>query len=155
MANQRRQIAMSPAEVADFLAERHTATMCTLNWDGSIHAVAMWYGFLDGRLAVQTKAKSQKARNLARDPRMTCLVEAGERYEELRGVELVGKAVPVDGAEQLFTVGASVFDRYVAPYTERAREAVETMLRKRVAFVIDVERTVSWDHRKLGATAQH
>jgi PPOX class probable F420-dependent enzyme len=142
---------MSPAEVDEFLAGRHTATMCTLNWDGSIHAVAMWYGFLDGRLAVQTKAKSQKALNLSRDPLITCLVEAGERYEELRGVELVGRAVRVDDAEQLFTVGASVFDRYVAPYTEEARGLVERMLQKRVAFVIEVERTVSWDHRKLDA----
>ena len=142
---------MSPEEVAAFLAERHTATMCTLNRDGSIHAVAMWYGFLDGRLALHTKARSQKARNLARDPRVTVLVEAGERYEELRGVELVGTAVPVGDGRQLFAVGASVFDRYVAPYTEAARGAVETTLRKRVAFVLDVERTVSWDHRKLGA----
>lgn len=143
---------MSDEEVAAFLAERHSATMCTLNWDGTIHAVAMWYGFLDGQLAVQTKAKSQKARNLERDPRMTCLVEAGERYEELRGVELVGTAQLVSDPEQIFAVGASVFDRYVAPFTEGAREAVETMLRKRVAFVLHVERTVSWDHRKL-ATA--
>jgi PPOX class probable F420-dependent enzyme len=151
VANQRREITMSPEEVAAFLAERHTATMCTLNRDGSIHAVAMWYGFLDGRLALHTKARSQKARNLARDPRVTVLVEAGERYEELRGVELVGTAVPVGDDRQLFAVGASVFDRYVAPYTEAAREAVETTLRKRVAFVLEVERTVSWDHRKLGA----
>lgn len=140
---------MSQEEVDALLAERRTATMCTLNWDGSIHAVAMWYGFLEGKLALQTKAKSQKAQNLGRDPRMTCLVEAGERYEELRGAELVGRAVLVADPEQLFAVGTSVFDRYVAPYTEEAREAVETMLRKRVAFVLEVERTVSWDHRKL------
>jgi len=140
---------MSQAEIDAFLAERHTATMCTMNWDGTIHAVAMWYGFLDGRLAIQTKAKSQKARNLARDPRITCLVEAGEHYHELRGVELVGKAVQVGDPEEVFRVGASVYDRYVAPFREEAREAVETMLRKRVAFVLEVERTVSWDHRKL------
>lgn len=151
MANQRRAIAMSQDEVGAFLAGRHTATLCTLNRDGSVHAVAMWYGFLDGRMALQTKARSQKARNLARDPRLTCLVEAGERYGELRGVELVGRAVFVDDAEQVFAVGASVYDRYVEPYTDGARDAVETMLRKRVAFVLDVERTVSWDHRKLGA----
>ena len=140
---------MSEEEVAAFLAERHTATMCTLNQDGSIHAVAMWYGFFEGRLALQTKAKSQKARNLSRDARMTCLVEAGERYDELRGVELVGRAVLLEEPDQVFAVGASVFDRYVAAYTEESRNAVETMLKKRVAFVLDVGRTVSWDHRKL------
>jgi PPOX class probable F420-dependent enzyme len=140
---------MTPAEVQSFLAERHTATMCTINVDGSIHAVAMWYGFLDGRLAVQTKAKSQKARNVARDPRMTWLLEAGERYEELRGVELVGRAEIVDDPDGLWAVGVSVYDRYVDAYSERARPIVAEMLKKRVAIVLDVERTVSWDHRKL------
>jgi PPOX class probable F420-dependent enzyme len=148
--NQRRVVAMSADEVAAFLAERRTATMCTINVDGSIHAVAMWYGFCsDGRLAVQTKAKSQKAQNVRRDPRMTCLVEAGEAYEELRGVELVGRAELVEDPDRLWEVGVSVYDRYVGPYTEASRPAVEAMLNKRVAIVLDVQRTVSWDHRKL------
>lgn len=140
---------MSADEVADFLAERHTTTMCTINVDGSIHAVAMWYGLWRGRLAVQTKAKSQKVRNVLRDPRMTCLVEAGERYEELRGVELVGRAEILDDPDHLWEVGVSVYDRYVAPYDEEARTAVAAMLNKRVAIALTVERTVSWDHRKL------
>lgn len=147
--NQRRLIVMSPDEVGVFLAERHNATMCTMNVDGSIHAVAMWYGFCEGRLAVQTKAKSQKVRNVRRDPRMTCLVEAGERYEELRGVELVGRAEVVEDPDRLWEVGTSVYDRYVEPYTEAARLAVEVMLNKRVAILLHVGRTVSWDHRKL------
>jgi PPOX class probable F420-dependent enzyme len=144
---------MSPAQIDAFLAEPHTATMCTINVDGTIHAVAMWYGIVDGRLAVQTKAKSQKACNLARDPRMTCLVAAGERYEELRGVELVGRGEVIDDPARLWAVGVSVFSRYVSPYAEDKRDAVETMLRKRVAIVLHVERTVSWDHRKLASIA--
>jgi PPOX class probable F420-dependent enzyme len=150
--NRRRAIVMSPEEVARFLGERHTTTMCTINVDGSIHAVAMWYGFCDGRLAVQTKAKSQKVRNVRRDPRMTCLVEAGERYQELRGVELVGRAEIVEDPDRLWEVGVSVYDRYVEPYGEAARPAVEAMLNKRVAIVLQVERTVSWDHRKLAGS---
>lgn len=148
--NQRRAIAMTPAEIAAFLAERHHATMCTLNLDGTIHAVAMWYGFLDGNLAVHTKAKSQKVQNLRRNPTMTWLVEAGTSYEELRGVELVGHAEIVEDPERLFAVGASVYDRYLAPYTEAARPFVEGTVRKRVAIVLHVTRTASWDHRKLG-----
>jgi PPOX class probable F420-dependent enzyme len=141
---------MTPDEVGAFLAGRHNATMCTLNADGSIHAVAMWYGFLGGRLAFHTKARSQKARNIGRDPRMTCLVEAGERYDELRGVELVGRAELVTDRDRLWEVGVSVWSRYVAPYVAAARPALEEMLRKRVAIVLDAERTVTWDHRKLG-----
>lgn len=148
--NRRSEIKMSPEEIESFLRDERTATMCSMHRDGSIHAVAMWYGFVDGELAVHTKAKSQKARNLGRDARLTCLVEAGDRYDELRGVELVGRAEIVTDPVRLFSVGVSVWDRYVAPYDDGAREALERMLDKRVAIVLHVARTVSWDHRKLG-----
>ena len=148
--NQRAAIKMTDEEVEGFLAERRPMTMCTLNHDGSIHAVAMWYGFLEGCIAIETKAKSQKAVNRRRDPRMTCMVEDGEYYEELRGVELVGRAEFVDEAERLFELGTSLFSRYYAPYTEDMRPFVETMLNKRVVVKLVAERTVSWDHRKLG-----
>src|SRR5580698_3025010 len=111
--NQRKAIAMTPEEVDAFLTERRPMTMCSLAGDGSIHAVAMWYGFLEGSVTVETKAKSQKAKNLARDPRLTLLFEDGDYYEELRGVELVGKAEIIDDPDRLWTLGISVFDRYM------------------------------------------
>ena len=80
---QRDLVTMSPEEIDAFLHERRAMTMCTLNHDGSIHAVAMWYGFLDGSIAIETKAKSQKAVNLRRDTRITCMMDDGDVYEEL------------------------------------------------------------------------
>ena len=148
--NQRALIKMSPDEVDAFLAEQHKMTMCTLNHDETIHAVAMWYGFLEGCLAVETKAKSQKARNLRRNPAMTALVEAGESYEELRGVELVGTAEIVEEPERLTTLGVSVYERYYGPYRDEAAGFVAAMLNKRIVAKLHVTRTVSWDHRKLG-----
>jgi PPOX class probable F420-dependent enzyme len=148
--NQRASIRMTPEEVEAFLAERRSMTMCSIGPDGSIHAIAMWYGFLDGEIAVETKAKSQKTQNLRRNPRLTLLFEDGDYYEELRGVELVGQAEISDDPDQLWQVGLSVFERYFGPYNEEARPFLEGMLNKRVAIKLHVERTVSWDHRKLG-----
>ncbi len=148
--NQRASIRMSPEEVDGFLSERRAMSMCSINHDGSIHAVAMWYGFLDGLVAVETKAKSQKVQNLRRDPRLTCLFEAGDYYEELRGVELVGRAEIVDDPDRMFALGVNVFERYYGAYTDDLKPFVETMLNKRVVVVLHPERTVSWDHRKLG-----
>lgn len=148
----RAQVAMSEEEVRSLLDEARTMTMCTFNHDGTIHAVAMWYGFLGDDVVVQTKAKSQKVRNLLRDPRITCLVEEGERYDELRGVELVGRVEFVEDPDELFAIGVSVFERHVAPYDERHhRGQVDAMLHKRVGFRIRPDRVVSWDHRKLGS----
>jgi general stress protein 26 len=110
----------------------------------------MWYGFLEGSVAVESKAKAQKVQNLRRDPRLTCLFEDGDSYENLRGVELVGWAEIVEDPERMFTLGVSVFERYYGAYTDELKPFVETMLHKRVVVKLHVDRVVSWDHRKLG-----
>jgi len=148
--NQRSMIKMTPEEVDAFIRERRPMTLCSINHDGTIHAVAMWYGFLEGCVAVETKAKSQKAQNLGRNPTITCLFEDGDTYEELRGVELVGRAEIVDDPDRMFSLGVDLFERYYGTYSEDLRPFVETMLNKRVVIKLHVDRTVSWDHRKLG-----
>lgn len=147
--NRRSEIKMSPEEIDSFLREERTATMCSMHPDGSIHAVAMWYGFVDGVVAFETKAKSQKVQNLKRDPRLTILVEAGETYDQLRGVELVGRARIIEDEDTLWKLGLSVWERYYGPYDEGQREALLLMLSKRLVVTIDVDKVVSWDHRKL------
>jgi len=146
---QRDVIKMSDDEVDAFLHDGRTLSFATLNHDATIHVVAMWYGFLEGAIAFETKAKSQKVRNLLRNPTITCMVEDGSTYEELRGVELVGTAEIIDDPERMFELGISVFERYQGTYTEEMRPFVDVMLNKRVVVKLDVQRTVSWDHRKL------
>lgn len=148
--NQRSRVAMTPAEVDAFLQERHTMSVASLGADGRVHLVAMWYGFVDGTLAIETKGKSQKAVNFRRDPRATLMVEAGDTYAELRGVELVGTARVIEDWDTLWQIGCSVFGRYLGPVTEETHPAIEQSLNKRVGILFDIDRVVSWDHRKLG-----
>jgi PPOX class probable F420-dependent enzyme len=151
--NRRNDIKMSAEEVDAFLHSERTTTMCSMHPDGSIHAVAMWYGFLDGVLAVETKKKSQKVQNLLRDPRLTFLVEAGDSYDELRGVELVGKARIVEDADAVWSLGVSVWERYMGPYTDDQKAMVEVMMNNRLVVTIDIAKVVSWDHRKIATAA--
>ena len=148
--NQRSQIVMSDQEIATFLEQSRTGTMVTIGPSGMPHVVAMWYGLIDGKVWFETKAKSQKAVNLKRDPRITCLVEDGLTYDSLRGVSLEGTAEIVDDPDALWAVGVSVWERYNGPYSEEVKPLVEFMLNKRVAVRVDVERIRSWDHHKLG-----
>ncbi|WP_181718717.1 pyridoxamine 5'-phosphate oxidase family protein [Nocardia gipuzkoensis] len=150
---QRAQIVMSDTEVTEFLQRSRIATLATLGPKGTPHLTAMWYALIDGEIWFETKAKSQKAVNLRRDPRVTCMVEAGQTYDQLRGVSIEGRAEIVDDAEKLFAVGVSVWERYNGPYSEEIRPMVEAMLHKRVAVRVVAERTRSWDHRKLGLPA--
>jgi PPOX class probable F420-dependent enzyme len=148
--SRRNLIQMTREEVDAFLAGRHTMGVATIGQTGQPHLVAMWYGFLDGMPAFWTYARSQKVQNLRRDPRITCLVEDGVVYEELRGVELSGKATIVEAPDAVRRVGESISERYVGAIDDAVREAVVQMGKKRVAVRIDVEQIVSWDHRKLG-----
>ena len=150
---QRDQIVMSDEEVSRFLHEQRVATFATVGPDGQPHLVAMWYAVLDDTVWFETKAKSQKAVNIRRDGRVTVMVETGHTYDALRGVALEGRATIVDDADALWAVGVNVWERYNGPYSEEVRPMVEFMLAKRVAVRIDVERTRSWDHRKLGLPA--
>jgi PPOX class probable F420-dependent enzyme len=145
-------IRMSHDEVVEFLNGRHSMNVATINHDGTIHVVAMWYGFVDDRPAFWTFGKSQKILNLERNPQITCLVEAGEVYEELQGVELVGRAELVRDHDARMAIGRNVFERYVGPVTDETLPFVESTGAKRIGVIVHVDRIVSWDHRKLGGT---
>src|SRR5580704_10440845 len=122
--NQRAQIQMTQDEIDAFLHERHTMSMATVGPSGAIDLVAMWYGFVGGDIGFETKAKSQKVQNLRRDKRLTVMVEDGDTYEQLRGVEIKGWGEVIDDPEQLFELGISVFERYQGPYTEEMKPFV-------------------------------
>ncbi|MEV6065587.1 PPOX class F420-dependent oxidoreductase [Nocardia sp. NPDC052001] len=152
--NQRAQITMSDPEIAEFLRRSRIANLATLGPAGTPHLTAMWYGLINGEIWFETKAKSQKAVNLRRDPRVTVLLEAGDTYDQLRGVSIEGRAEIIDDdPAALFQVGISVWERYTGPYSEEMKPFVEQMLNKRIAIRIVPERVRSWDHRKLGLPA--
>src|SRR3954463_7805383 len=148
--NQRSQIVMTDGEIADFVENSRTATMATIGPDGRPHLVAMGYGVIDGQIWFETKAASQKAVNLRRDPRITVMIEDGLTYDTLRGVSIEGTAEIVEDPDALWNVGVNVWERYTGPYTEEMKPLVEFMLHKRIAVRVDATRTRSWDHRKLG-----
>jgi PPOX class probable F420-dependent enzyme len=141
---------MSESEIEEFLEKSRTITMATVGPKGRPHLVAMWYAFIDGKIWFETKTKSQKVKNIRRDDSISCMVEAGDTYDQLRGVALEGRAVICEDPDEIWAVGVNVFERYTGPYNDDMKPFVETMLNKRVAVRVDVERVRSWDHRKLG-----
>ena len=153
MPSRRDQIKMTEAEVQTFLDEQRTMAVATIGRDGRPHVVAMWYAFMDGAPSFWTFAKSQKIVNLRRDPRITCMVEAGETYDQLRGVELVARAEIIEEPEEVQRFGVLEFERLQnTKMTEALMPQVLRMANKRVVVKIHTERVVSWDHRKLGGT---
>ena len=141
---------MSEDEIGDFVDKSRTGTLATVGPDGQPHLTAMWYAVVDGEIWLETKAKSQKAVNLKRDPRVSFLIEGGQSYDTLRGVSFDGVAEIVDDPDTIFRVGVSVWERYTGPYTDDMKPFVDQMMNKRIAVRIVARRARSWDHRKLG-----
>ena len=113
----------------------------------------MWFAVRNGAPVFWTFGKSQKILNLRRDERLTALVEAGDTYSELRGVELVGRGRIVDDPDEVLAIGLAVGTRYTGgvPLGDAAIAGLRTQAAKRLGVVVDVDRVVSWDHRKLAA----
>ncbi len=148
--SRRNSIKMNEEEIQAFLQEERTLQVATIDHDGYPHLVAMWYAFFDHQIAFWKYARSQKAINLRRDPRLTCLVEAGKPYEELRGVQIKGQAILYDDLATVQQFGALISERYTGPLNENTRPLLIAQAAKRIAVVVKPVEVVSWDHRKLG-----
>lgn len=151
--SQREQIRMSEDEIHAFLDAQRTMAVATIGRDGFAHVVAMWYVVMDGKLAFWTYAKSQKAVNLRRDPKVTCLVEAGEAYNELRGVQIKGRATLIDDPDAVLRLGETIWERYTGgPLNDTMRQMVAAQARKRIGVIVEPVEVASWDHGKLGGS---
>jgi PPOX class probable F420-dependent enzyme len=148
--NRRAAIAMTPGEVVAFLAEQRTVTCATLGRDGWPHLMPLWYVVRGGELWSWTYAKSQKVRNLERDPRCTLQVEAGTTYDQLRGVMLKGETVIHREFDIVAALGEEISVRYGgSALDDGAREYVHRQAAKRVALQFRPRQSATWDHRKL------
>ena len=148
--NRRAAIAMAPEEVAAFLAEQRTVTCATLGRDGWPHLMPLWYVLRSGELWSWTYAKSQKVRNIERDPRCTLQVEAGTAYDQLRGVMLKTEAVIHREPDVVAALGEEIAVRYGGgALDEGGRAYVQRQAAKRVALQFRPRESAAWDHRKL------
>ncbi len=153
--SRRDQIRMDEAELAAFLDEQRTLIVATNGRDGWPHLMPLWFTVRDGEPWAWTYARSQKVRNLERDPRVTWQVESGTSYEQLRGVMAKARVELVRDVEAVSAFGVELFERYTgsSPLGPEVVAMVEAQAPKRVALrFVAVEPPVTWDHAKLGGT---
>lgn len=142
---------MDESEVEDFLAANMKVQIATIGPDGAPHLTTLFYVIENGRLAFWTYGRSQKVVNLRRDPRITCLVEGGDDYFELRGVSISGRARLVEDYDEIRELGAKVADRMAGGVDlgEFGEQIVAQQAHKRVGIVVEPDKVTSWDHRKM------
>lgn len=143
-------IQLAPEECAQFLERRRTIVLSTVDRRGYPHSVAMWYVMEDGCCMMTTYAKSQKALNIQRNPKVALLAESGDTYDTLQGVLIRGRATLVNDLETCVGVLTRVHQKMMGAMPPGIDEALQLQARKRVVIKVTPEHTSSWDHSKLG-----
>lgn len=153
MASGRDAVTMTDEELAEFLEANMKVQVATIGPDGAPHLTTLFYVMVDGRMFFWTYGRSQKIQNLRRDPRITCLVEDGEDYFELRGATIFGKAELLEDYDRLKDLGGRVARRMAggADLGEFGDQIVAKQAEKRVGVFVDPARIATWDHRKMTA----
>lgn len=151
--SRRSQIEMTPEEQLRLLDEERVVIATTIGPRGWPHSMPLWFVVRDGEIWAWTFGKSQKVKNLERDSRCTLLVEAGDQYQELRGVQIEAETEIVRDHDTVFDFAKELTVRYSEGISEIEGDAaagLEAQVPKRVALHFRPVRTASWDHRKLG-----
>jgi PPOX class probable F420-dependent enzyme len=150
--SRRGEIQLTPDEQRELIDSERIVVVSTLGLRGWPHSMPLWYVPRDGEIWIYTYAKSQKVRNLERDPRATLLIETGHEYGELRGAEIEAEAEIHRDLDMVFELAKDLTSRYAggAEVGEEAAEALKGQARKRVAIRFEPRRVATWDHRKLG-----
>lgn len=154
MPNRRDQIKLTDEEIADYLAREKTVIVGTNGPRGVPHLMPLWFVVRGDEIWGWTFAKSQKAKNLERDPRGTILFEEGVSYEQLRGVMYECEIELIRDTAAVREIGIELFTKYGdGNYpAEPVIQMIEAQAPKRVGLRMVPTRTVSWDHGKLGGT---
>ena len=155
MPSRRDEIKLSPDEQAELLDAERIVIVSSIGPRGWPHSMPMWFTVRDGEIWIWTFAKSQKVKNLERDPRATLLIETGTEYTELRGMQIEAEAELMRDTPTVAEFGKDLTLRYaegIDSIGDDASAALEAQAVKRVAIRFEAKRTATWDHRKLGGT---
>jgi PPOX class probable F420-dependent enzyme len=153
--SRRDQIQLNGDELLELLETERVAIVSSFGPRGWPHSMPMWFVPRGGEIWIWTYAKSQKVRNLERDPRVTVLVETGHEYGELRGAMIEAEAEIHSDFETVLGFAEELTLRYavgISSVDGDAKAALEAQAPKRVAIHFKPVRIASWDHRKLGGS---
>ena len=146
-------VRLSRTEAWAALAEAHTGIFTSLRRDGSPITLPIWFAVLDERIYISGPAHARRLARVRRDPRVSFLVESGQRWAELRAVHLTGRARIVEAPALLARVAAALATKYAAFRTSRATMPDATRSHYEVdTATIEItpdERWLSWDNARL------
>lgn len=145
------QLSMSEADVRSFLETAEKATIATMGRDDLPHLATMYFALRGDEICMWTYRKSQKAKNLLRDDRMSFLAEGGEPYVDAKGVLVRGRARLVEDAAEIEAIARAIYEKNFRAaggldYEEGPQAEIRRQVLKRIGVVLPLDGVASWDH---------
>ena len=143
---------LSDPLVSELLHARSVAVLATVERDGAVHAVPLWFALVDDSVVVATGSSSRKVRNLERDPRATLVVHDSRPGFEVCGASIRG-CVEIVRGETARPLIERVHRRYVSDEGLALPAAREFLAGDDVAVVFRPDAAVTWDERANPASS--
>lgn len=145
-------VALSDEEAWGVLAAAHTGILTTMRADGFPVTLPVWFAVADREILVAGPAATHKFSRVRKDDKVAFLVESGERWTDLRAVQISGRAV-VDPAPDWEHVDALFDAKYAGFRTPRAEMPESARARydsrRGLLRITPVRAPISWDNRRL------
>ncbi|MEU8956671.1 pyridoxamine 5'-phosphate oxidase family protein [Streptomyces sp. NPDC048518] len=146
-----RRIMMTPEELDAFLASERTCRVATVSADGAPHVSTLWFAWDGTSMWLYSITRSKRWSDLRKEPRIAVVVDTGEEYGELRGVELSGTVEFVGEAPRTgepcpeLDAPERLFAQKVFGLTEMPHDGRHAWIR------LTPDAVASWDFRKLAS----
>ncbi len=101
-------------EVQNLLSKRLIANLATLNDDGSIHLVPMWFLQVDNNICIPTSHNTRKYRNLKKRSYASVMIDKSRASLNLKGMLIMGQVELICGQEAK-QINHSIHLKYVKP----------------------------------------
>jgi len=132
---------LTDEEIEEFLKEAPTARICSINEDGTIHGVPVWFKYVSGQFIITTPEKSRKIRNIVRNNNVTLIIDIGS--PSIRGVTVYGKA-EVDRGEW-DSEAINLFEKYMSREEAEKLWQINNEWAKWVKITVKPDRMASFD----------
>ena len=92
-------VSLTPHQIDELLSMTLIANLATLDNDGYIHIVPMWFLRLGDEICIPISRHTHKYKNLRARPHASVMIDISRAGLDLRGVLIKGRVVLVDGDE--------------------------------------------------------
>jgi len=136
---------MSRQAMKVFLGQQKVCRLATVDRRGQPHVVPVWHILLDGDIYIETSPNSKKGQNLKVNPKIALVVDAGDAFDDYKGVMIQGTVQIVKDKRMLARFRDAMAQRYFGTSEHPGYKSLVSGSDPLLLKIIP-KRLVTWDY---------